>query len=40
MLAHGANVHARALGNRTALHYAIGVNQLRTVDLLLQHGAE
>jgi ankyrin repeat protein len=40
MLAHRANLHARALGNLSALHSAVIRQRVQTVELLLQHGAD
>jgi ankyrin repeat protein len=39
MLAHGVNVHAKALGNLTALHFAAMKARLHTAELLLKCGA-
>lgn len=36
----GANVNAKDIENKTALHYAIEMDRLETVKLLLEHGAD
>jgi hypothetical protein len=40
MFTHGANLHARAQLNLTALHYAIGSERWHTAEWLLQHGSD
>lgn len=40
LLKHGADVNARDIQNKTALHYAIQEHRLETTKLLLEHGAD
>ncbi|XP_071445174.1 protein fem-1 homolog A [Hetaerina americana] len=40
LLEHGAQVNARDIQNKTALHYAIHEHRLETTRLLLDHGAD
>lgn len=40
LLKHGADVNARDIQNKTALHYAIQEHRLETTNLLLDHGAD
>lgn len=40
MLSHGADIHARAKYNTTALHCAVTLRERFRVDLLLQNGAD
>ncbi|XP_046383766.1 protein fem-1 homolog A [Ischnura elegans] len=40
LLEHGAQVNARDIQNKTALHYAIQEHRLETTRLLLDHGAD
>ncbi|XP_073969464.1 ankyrin repeat protein mann-cup [Rhodnius prolixus] len=40
LLQHGANVNARDIQNKTALHYAIQEHRFETTKLLLDHGAD
>lgn len=40
LLARGADVAQRGINDYTPLHIAAGIGELRTVDLLLAHGAD
>lgn len=40
LLKHGADVNARDIQNKTALHYAIQEHRLETTKLLLENGAD
>ena len=40
MLAHGADIQQRGVNDYTPLHYAVGQQDSRAIELLLRHGAD